>query len=214
MKELTWREKREQELRAAGRLYNPMKTGDLNWAKARRLCGEFNDWKTNDARRREILPDLLGGVGENSTIVQPFQVDLGSFVFIGNHSFINMNGLILDKAPVTIGDNVYIGPNVQLVTPVHPMKAEYRNTDLERAEPITIEDDYWLASGVTVLPGVTIHKGSVIGAGSVVTRDIPADSVAVGVPCRVIGTVDELARPEEAEELTAYFQELGEDQPC
>lgn len=110
---------------------------------------------------------------------------------IGARTFVNFNLTALDMAPISIGADCQIGPNVQLLTPVHPIAAESRRAKEETAEPITIHDNVWLGGGVIVCPGVTIGENSVIGAGAVVTCDIPANSVAVGNPARVIREVPE-----------------------
>lgn len=103
---------------------------------------------------------------------------------MGSNVFINFNFTILDCAPITIGNNVFIGPNVQLYTAHHPLEIEARNQHIGFAEPITIGNDVWIGGGCIILPGVTIGDGTVIGAGSVVTKDIPANSVAFGNPCK------------------------------
>ena len=135
-------------------------------------------------RRRAILAELLGAVGEQTEVLSPFACDYGYQIAIGARTFINFGAVILDSAPVSIGDDVQIGPGVQLVTPTHPLDPAERRTGLEWAAPITIGDDAWLATGVIVCPGVTIGTGCVIGAGSVVTRDMPAAHVCFGSPCR------------------------------
>ena len=130
----------------------------------------------------------------------PIQFDYGFFTKIGKNSFANFNFTVLDCAPVIIGENVFFGPNVSLLTPVHPLRFQDRNmyinaagkaTDKEYARKIVIEDNCWIAGNVTVCGGVTIGSGSVIGAGSVVTRDIPSNVIAAGNPCRVIREITE-----------------------
>lgn len=142
-----------------------------------------------DPGAREILVDLLGALGEGSHINPPLFVDYGENLHIGAGTFINYNLTALDVAAITIGDDCQIGPNVQLLTPTHPIDPQPRRDKLEAGRPITIEDNVWLGGGVIVCPGVTIGANSVIGAGAVVTRDIPADVVAVGNPARVIRTI-------------------------
>ncbi len=137
-------------------------------------------------RRRTLLGELLGSLGEQTEILSPFACDYGYQIFVGARTFINFGAVILDSAPVSIGDDVQIGPGVHLVTPSHPLDPDERRTGLEWGAPITIEDDAWLATGVIVCPGVTIGAGCVIGAGSVVTRDMPARHVCFGNPCRPV----------------------------
>lgn len=165
-------------------------------AKAHDLCTELNALKESDGKRRaEILARLLPHLGADTYIQGPFYCDYGFNIKTGGRFYANFNLTVLDCAPVTIGDDVMIGPNVSLYTAYHPLDYKQRNMrrrddgslyDIEYAKPIVIGSNCWLAGGVTVLPGITIGEGSVIGAGSVVTKDIPAHSVAVGNPCRVI----------------------------
>ena len=136
--------------------------------------------------RRRLLEELLGAIGEGTEIRPPFHVDYGSHLRIGARSFANFGLVALDVAPITIGDDVQIGPNVQLLTPTHPLEPGPRRDKWEAARPITIGDNVWLGGGAIVLPGVTIGANTVVGAGAVVTRDLPADVVAVGNPARVV----------------------------
>jgi maltose O-acetyltransferase len=142
-----------------------------------------------DERRRQLLLELLGGVGDETEIRPPFQVDYGSQIRIGARCFANYGLVALDVAAITIGDDVQIGPNVQLLTPTHPVDAELRRAKWEAAAPITIGDNVWLGGGAIVLPGVTIGADTVVGAGAVVTRDLPSGVVAVGNPARVVRTL-------------------------
>lgn len=135
---------------------------------------------------RSILAELLGSLGEDAHIKPPLYVDYGTFISVGARTFINYNLTALDVAPITIGEDCQIGPNVQLLTPTHPVDPQPRRDRLEAAKPISIGDNVWLGGGAIVLPGVTIGDNSVIGAGAVVTRDVPANSVAVGNPARVV----------------------------
>ena len=135
---------------------------------------------------RSALVELLGSVGEDVYVKPPFSVDYGENIRIGDRTFVNSNLTALDVVAITIGADCQIGPNVQLLTPWHPIDPEPRRAKLEAASPIVIGDNVWLGGGVIVCPGVTIGDNSVIGAGSVVTRDIPAGVVAVGNPARVV----------------------------
>lgn len=156
--------------------------------RARRLLHAFNVELDGD-RRDALLRELLGSVGERVTVRSPFACDYGSHIEIGPGSFMNVGGVILDCAPVTIGADVQMGPSVQLLTPDHPRDPARRRSGIESAHPITIGDNVWLGGGVIVLPGVTIGTDTIVGAGSVVTRDLPAGVVAVGNPCRVLRTL-------------------------
>lgn len=139
-----------------------------------------------DPGARAILADLLGTLGEDAYVKPPLFVDYGEGIHIGARTFVNYNLTALDVASITIGQDCQIGPNVQLLTPTHPVEPQPRRDKLEAAQPIVIGDNVWLGGGVIVCPGVTIGENSVIGAGAVVTHDIPADVVAVGNPARVI----------------------------
>jgi len=139
-----------------------------------------------DEGARGILSDLVGTLGPDVEIKPPLFVDYGENIHVGARTFINYNLTALDVAPIVIGEDCQLGPNVQLLTPTHPIAPQPRRDKLEAAKPITLGDNVWLGGGVIVCPGVTIGDNSVIGAGSVVTRDIPANVVAVGNPARVI----------------------------
>ncbi len=146
-------------------------------------------------RRRQLLTELLGAVGEGVEIRPPIRVDYGHNIRIGARTFANFGLVALDVAPITIGEDVQIGTNVQLLTPTHPIDPELRRAKWEAAKPITIGDNVWLGSGAIVLPGVTIGENTVVGAGSVVTRDLPANVVAVGNPARVVRAIDPSSAP-------------------
>jgi maltose O-acetyltransferase len=135
--------------------------------------------------RRRVLEVLVRAIGPESEVRAPFHCDYGVYLSIGARTFVNFGLVALDVAPIAIGDDVQIGPNVQLLT-AHPLDAGLRRAKWEAAEPIVIGDNAWLGGGVIVLPGVTIGEDTVVGAGAVVTRDLPAGVVAVGNPARVI----------------------------
>ncbi|MEU5988211.1 sugar O-acetyltransferase [Spirillospora sp. NPDC047418] len=143
-------------------------------------------YATDQEAARPILEELLGSIAADAHIRPPLYVDYGSYITVGSGTFANYGLTALDVAPITIGSDVQIGPNVQLLTPTHPLDAAQRRAKLEAAEPIVIEDNVWLGGGAIVLPGVTIGTNSVIGAGSVVTKDVPPNVVAVGNPAKVI----------------------------
>ena len=143
--------------------------------RAATLSKAFNDSAPDDAAgRRRILDELLGSIGEGSEIRPPFYCDYGSHTHVGAGTFANFGLVALDVAPITIGDDVQIGPYVQLLTPTHPLDPDARRAKWEAAEPIAIGDNVWLGGGVIVCPGVTIGADTVVGAGAVVTRDLPA----------------------------------------
>ncbi|KRB78702.1 maltose acetyltransferase [Nocardioides sp. Root190] len=159
--------------------------------RASDLTAEFNSTTAREEeRRRSLLSDLLGAFGEDTVIRPPLQVDYGTQIEIGARTFINFGLIALDVVAITIGDDVQIGPNVQLLTPIHPLGAELRRAKWESAKPITIGDNVWLGGGVIVCPGVTIGANTVVGAGAVVTKDLPAGVLAVGNPARVVRDLD------------------------
>ena len=153
---------------------------------------EYNQIRPTDhALRTEKIKQILGKTGERVIINQPFHCDYGSHISVGEDFFANFNLTVLDEAPVTIGNNCFIGPNVGLYTACHPTDPVARNSRQEWAEPITIGHNVWIGGGVTVLPGVTIGDNVTIGAGSVVAKDIPSNCVAVGNPCRPVKWLEE-----------------------
>ena len=168
--------------------------------KARRLCHALNQTpQTEPEKRQEILKDLLGSIGEHSTILPSFYCDFGSNIHMGDLCLINYNSVILDTAPVILEDGVFIAPGAVLSCASHPVDMEQRLSGINVAKPIVIKKGAWLGARVTVLGGVTIGEGAVIGAGAVVTKDVPAGVVAGGVPCRVIRKITEQdkLKPEE-----------------
>lgn len=138
------------------------------------------------ADREQMLQEIMGKLGKGSYIEPPFSIDYGSNISIGSGLYANYNLSILDCSIVKIGNRVLFGPNVSLFSATHDTSVESRRNFVEYALPITIGDDCWIGGNTTVMPGVTIGKGCTIGAGSVVTKDIPEFSVAVGVPAKVI----------------------------
>ncbi|WP_449409025.1 sugar O-acetyltransferase [Microbacterium maritypicum] len=160
-------------------------------ARAARLADVYQrQTLAGDPAARGWLDDLIGDLGAEVVIRPPLHVDYGENISIGPRTFINFHLTALDVARITIGADCQIGPNVQLLTPTHPIDPQQRRDKLEAAEPIVIGDNVWLGGGVIVCPGVTIGDNSVIGAGSVVTRDIPANVVAVGSPARVVRSIE------------------------
>ena len=155
--------------------------------RAARLSAEFNALAGDDhAGRDRILRELLGSVGPGTVIRPPLRCDYGFQTHIGARTFANWGLIALDVGRITIGDDVQIGPNVQLLTATHPIEPEPRRVKWEGSQPITIGNNVWLGGGVIVCPGVSIGENTVVGAGAVVVRDLPANVVAVGNPARVI----------------------------
>ncbi|KAM0551367.1 hypothetical protein ACHAPJ_008476 [Fusarium lateritium] len=174
---------------------------------ARRSMMNYNTWLPEgddfnidhvSKKRAEMLRSFLGHVADEEVFIEPpFRVDYGPNLSVGKRFYANFNLTILDSAIVTIGDRVMMGPNVMISTATHETEVASRRANIEYAYPITIGDDCWIGGGVTILPGVTIGEGCTIGAGAVVTRDIPAWSVALGTPARVVKKVQALDKPEE-----------------
>ncbi len=155
------------------------------------LCREYNDIRPSAyGERYEKLREILGTCGPDCIVVQPFRCDYGRQIRLGDRFFSNFGLTILDEAEVTFGDNCFLGPNVSIYTACHSTDPAERNSGREWARPVRIGNDCWIGGSVTILPGVSIGDGSTVGAGSVVTRDIPPHSVAVGNPARVIKTLD------------------------
>ncbi|MEH8136834.1 sugar O-acetyltransferase [Gallibacterium anatis] len=147
-----------------------------------------------DPQRKTLLKRLLGKSGDNLHINSPFFCDYGFNIEVGNNFFANYQCTILDSGKVSIGDNVMFAPNVSLYTVGHPLHYQQRNQGYEQAKEIIIEDNVWIGGSCVILGGVTIGENSVIGAGSVVTKSIPANSLAFGNPCRVIRKINDQDR--------------------
>ena len=197
----------EKEKMLAGMLYDASDPELVELlVKARKLARRYNMTDEDEVDKKEaILRELLPNSENLPGMQAPVWFDYGCNTTFGKFCATNFNFTCLDVCPVHIGDNVLIGPNVTIATPMHPLVAEERNVrqredgsyyTLEYAKPITIGDSCWLAANVTVCGGVTIGEGCVIGAGSIVTKDIPPHSLAAGNPCRVIRTITDEDRIE------------------
>lgn len=196
----------ENERLEAGLLYSPFALGEPSWDIVRPLVKEFNEsefWKDRTAlvnlRKafRKSYDDLV--------LTPPFYCDHGSKISFGKHFYANTGLTILDEASVTFGDNCFLGPHVSLYTAGHPIDAEVRNLELEFAKPITIGNDVWIGGNTVINPGVTIGDNVVIGSGSVVTKDIPCEVIAAGVPCRVIREITEADKEYWKEQEAQYY---------
>lgn len=192
----------EQEKMVRGELYDPSDHELMSLrAKARKLARKYNLTDEDEPEQQKtILRELLPNTRYLPLLQAPVFFDYGSNTDFGKFCDVNFSFTCLDVCPVRIGDNAFIGPNVTLATPMHPLRPEERNVrqredgsayNLEYAKPISIGNDCWIGANVVVCGGVTIGDGCVIGAGSVVTRNIPPNSLAVGNPCRVIRTLTE-----------------------
>ena len=187
----------------AGKPYNPRSKELVALQKmAHQLDRQYNQTDDED-ERLAIIDQLLPNHGQHVYFAGPIHLDYGRFTTIGNDTFANFNLTVLDSCPVIIGDHCMFGPNVTIVTATHPLLADQRNPHVdnngnvqiaEYASPVTIGDNVWFGANVTVLPGVTIGDNAVIGAGAVVSRDIPANCVAVGVPAKDIREITEADR--------------------
>ena len=171
----------------AGELYDPL---DAELVKARErardLCLALNGTRESQrAKRRRMLRDLLGAGGDTVWMQPPFLCDYGVNIYLGTRVFFNFSCIVLDVCEVRIGNHTLFGPGVQILTPLHPLDHELRR-EQEFGKPIEIGSDVWVGGGALILAGVRIGSRAVIGAGSVVTRDVPADAFAAGNPCRVI----------------------------
>ena len=193
----------EREKMLAGELYDCADPELLTqWHRAKNLIHHYNSADSeNTVEKDRLLTELLGGRGENLWITAPFFVDYGNNIYFGDNCEVNMNCTFLDDNKIIIGDNALIAPNVQIYTAFHPTNAKDRFTGanggnskeeksfafcVTQTAPVIIGNNVWLGGGVIILPGVSIGDNVVIGAGSVVTKDIPSNTIAVGNPCQVI----------------------------
>lgn len=170
--------------------YNPELEAEIS--KCKEKCYRYNQLNPNDREAQQLLlAEILGEMGENVTITLPFWCDYGYHISVGNFFYSNHNLIITDGAKVTFGDHVFVAPNCCFTTAEHAIDPEQRRAGYEIAKPITVGNNVWIGAGSTVLAGVTIGDNTVIGAGSVVTKPIPGNVVAAGVPCRVLREITE-----------------------
>lgn len=179
----------EKEKMLAGELYDANYDEDLfkERCACKDLCKKYNDLEpSNIEARTKLIKQILGKTGKQITVEPNFWCDYGKNISVGENFYMNHNCVILDPAKVEFGDNVFVAPNCGFYTAGHPLDIEKRNKGLEYAKPIKVGNNVWIGGNVIVLPGVTIGDNVTIGAGSVVTKDIPSNVVAVGTPCKVI----------------------------
>ncbi len=183
-----------RERMAAGLWYDANNDAELaaERLRAKDLCFEYNATRPSDTKRiNELKGQILPNAAADTEVLAPLQVDYGYNCVIGEGTFINHGAYLMDGAQITIGAHCYIGPSCGFYTASHPKLPRDRNRGFELASPISIGDDCWFGGDVAVLPGVSVGSGAIIGAGSVVTRDIPAGCIAAGNPCRVIRELTE-----------------------
>lgn len=182
----------EKEKMLSGELYNAGDAELIADRHAARLIFQKINSLADDSKteRDQLFIDLLGASGEGLNIEPPFYCDYGYNISVGKNVFFNFNCCFLDVMKIELGDNVMLGPNVQIYTATHPMNKTERSSGLEFAKPIKIGDDVWLGGGAIICPGVTIGNGVVVGAGAVVTKDVPDDVFVAGNPARIIKEID------------------------
>ena len=180
----------------AGKLFTDMCEGlPEERLRGKELMYEFNHTRPSEIKKREkLIREMFATVGENAWIEPPIYFSYGSNIHIGKNFYANFNFTIVDDYTVTIGDNVLIAPNVTITVTGHPVHHELRKSGEMFSFPVILGNNVWIGSNVVINPGITIGDNSVIGAGSVVTKNIPPDVVAVGVPCRVIRNINERDR--------------------
>ena len=191
----------EKEKMLQGKIYDPSDDELVALRKkAHKLSRLYNQLDEDDPERERLLQDLIPNMGQGVYLQGPIQFDYGCNTTMGDDVFANFNLTVLDVCPVKIGSSTYFGPNVSIMTPIHPLLGEERKifinakgnrTDMEYAKPIVIGSNCWIATGVIICGGVTIGDNVVIGAGAVVTHDIPSGVLAAGIPCKVIRKLTE-----------------------
>lgn len=189
-----------------GKLYTDMGENlEEERLRCKELVYDYNNTRpSEDGKRVEILKNVFGSVGENVWVEPPMHLAYGKNTYIGDNFYANFNLVIVDDYEVHIGNNVMIAPNVTITVTGHPVHPELRKNFEQFSIPVKIEDNVWIGSNVVILPGITIGKNSVIGAGSIVTKDIPSDVIAVGNPCRVLRPICDIDKE-------YYFKDLKID---
>lgn len=202
----------QRERMLAGLLYSPSDDELRKMNKRnRRIIHLYNQTTIDEkVKRTELLQELLGKTGEGVYFEPPFHCDYGDHISVGDHFYANFDCIMLDIAPITVGNNVLFGPRVSLYTAGHPIDAEVRNSGLEFGQRIVVGDNVWIGGNTVINPGVTIGDNVVIGSGSVVTRDIPANVVAVGSPCKVLREITDKDKKYWMEMKRSYEKEMTE----
>lgn len=200
----------DKQRQQSGRLYNPARLGDGSAARVHAAQKRFNDsefW--HDRGPLDELRKCFAAAPEDMVLTPPVYFDNGDRTYFGRHFYANAGLTILDTGKVEFGDNVYLGPNVNIYAATHPTYAPVRNTDLEYAKPVHIGSDVWIGGNTVINPGVTIGDNVIIGSGSVVTRDIPSGVIAAGNPCRVLREIGEADRLYWEREYAEYLADTG-----
>lgn len=197
----------EKERMLAGRLYKVDSELEKAHIIPKRLIKRFNS-EDNEKIRAEILSELFSEIGKGCHIEPPFRCEYGKNIYIGNNFYANFECLFLDVNKIEIGSNVLLGPRVSIYTAGHPIDVDVRNELLEYGKPVKIEDNVWIGGSTVINPGVTIGRNSVIGSGSVVTKNVPPNTVAAGNPCRVIREIGEKDREYWKEKSREYYNSL------
>ncbi len=191
-----------EERKAKGLLWTDTDEAIEAQMKARGLCYDFNQIRPEEIEKRAaMLPQIFGSVGKNVWVLPPLTLAFGKTVSIGDGTYINSNLTLVDDYKITIGRGVLIAPNVTISTTGHPVHYKLRQKGEMYSFEVIIKDNVWIGSNVVICPGVTIGENSVIGAGSVVVKDIPANCIAVGNPCKVLREITD-------RDLIYYYKEL------
>ncbi len=199
----------ERERMLSGKLYNPYKVPNNPWATIRAACKKFNEsdfWCNHDAL--DELKKFFAKANDDMVLTPPFYCDHGDKIYFGKHFYANTGLTILDENIVSFGDDVFLAPNVSIYTAGHPISAEVRDLELEYAKPVIIGNSVWIGGNVVINPGVTIGDNVVIGSGSVVTKDIPSNVIAVGNPCKVLRQITEEDNKIWKEQLNNYMNDV------
>ena len=195
-------ERQLQQARMLYKLDSDLMAAHLNAKRITRLLNGTPDDQIG--RKKELVQELFGYAGKDAYVESPFHCDYGYNIHVGDYFYCNYDCVFLDCGQITIGDHVMLGPKVSIYTANHPIDAAVRNLGHDHGVPVTIGNNIWIGGNCVILPGVTIGDNTVIGAGSVVTKDIPANVVAAGNPCRVIRPITEEDTKYWNEQLSLY----------